>query len=522
MINVRTQNKKLHLSPKEIDAALAKVYGDLTKFGPLFYPNRFTRKFDQVHHDFANNLTDRSSRKNNYIAPRGTGKTTFISLVFPSHEILYQETNFYMPVSATHQDAVDNAANLRNELEYNPLINYVYGNVQGRTYSQEKYIIKVANHETLVMPRGAMDPVRGKIFGAHRPDLVTPDDVEKGDIVRSSIQRQRFEDWFFGDLLNVIDRGANNWRFHFVGTVLHNDSLLMNLAKRPDWKTHHYSICDDEYNSLMPNFLTTEQVKDLRFVEFAGKADIFAREYRGIAQDPENVAFAESMFKYYEETDTEFLASKERLASVIICDPSRTANPKNAKSAGVVFGINTDRHKIHVRDIINGHYKLEEYWDRVVEKIIQYDIDAVAVEVTGLADYAIYPLKNALASRGVYNVEIIELHARGGRDEKGKIARIRTLIGPYSSGIVYHNQDRCRALETQLLDFPVSDLWDVMDAAGYITEVMQKYDQYMFADLRAERDQVIESFELDDVYDEAYEFDDPEDMEFLLNYQGLV
>jgi len=43
---------------------------------------------------------------------------------------------------------------------------------------------------------------------------------------------------------------------------------------------------------------------------------------------------------------------------------------------------------------------------------------------------------------------------------------------------MYHNKANCAKLEGQLLGFPRSKLWDLMDAEAYITYVMDKNSVY--------------------------------------------
>ena len=43
---------------------------------------------------------------------------------------------------------------------------------------------------------------------------------------------------------------------------------------------------------------------------------------------------------------------------------------------------------------------------------------------------------------------------------------------------MYHNKSNCAKLEGQLLGFPRSKLWDVMDATAYITFIMEKHAVY--------------------------------------------
>jgi hypothetical protein len=69
--------------------------------------------------------------------------------------------------------------------------------------------------------------------------------------------------------------------------------------------------------------------------------------------------------------------------------------------------------------------------------------------------------------------ELVELQARGKKEE-----RVASLAPFYRRGYIYHNPDRCGVLEQQLLEFPRPSKWDVMDAAGYLAEMLDKGFMY--------------------------------------------
>ena len=77
--------------------------------------------------------------------------------------------------------------------------------------------------------------------------------------------------------------------------------------------------------------------------------------------------------------------------------------------------------------------------------------------------------------------ELIWLRARGGTEtEKGKVLRIKELVPFYRLGYIYHNASciDIKKLEAQLLMFPKSKLWDLMDALAYIIEMLELGERY--------------------------------------------
>jgi hypothetical protein len=127
-------------------------------------------------------------------------------------------------------------------------------------------------------------------------------------------------------------------------------------------------------------------------------------------------------------------------------------------------------------------------YNRVVENAKFFKVDLIAVEKTGLDEFITYPLKNELYRQGVY-AEFMELTARGGVGERGKISRVRSLSPFYRQGMIYHHPTACQALESQLLQFPNAKYWDVMDALGYIVFILENGGRYMsFFDETADMD----------------------------------
>ena len=133
---------------------------------------------------------------------------------------------------------------------------------------------------------------------------------------------------------------------------------------------------------------------------------------------------------------------------------------------------------MYVRDVLGAKLHPHEMYNEICSRIEQFNITVLGVEVTGLHEFITHPLKNELARRNI-NVEFVELHARGGGDERGKVKRIKSLVHYYRLGLVYHNKTVSGPLEAQLLSFPRSRRWDLMDAFGYIPELLEKGERFM-------------------------------------------
>lgn len=439
------------------------------------FPERFELPFSNLHNEIFKVLDDDRIQKAVIAAPRGFGKTTIDTIAHPAKRILFREKKFIVPVSATATKAEMDSENLKAELMSNTIVKEMFGPVKSDRFSRQQW---VTDSGTCVMPRGAGQQIRGILYQRYRPDLIIVDDLEDPEGVMSEDQRKKLKDWFFDDLCNSINRSRKDWKIVVVGTVLHEDALLVNLLEDPDWYHVHLSICDDEGHSNWPDFMSDADVRALKdSYARRGQLDNFYREYRNMPISTEDSTFQPSYFKYYDEPITIEVkdeksgeVKRERIKTVenvVILDPAKTVKIHSAESAIVGVGIDKEHHRLFVRDVVSRMMYPDEIYDEMFGMISRLDAHILGVEVTSLNEFIVQPIKNEMHIRGLFP-QLIELKARGKKEE-----RVAGLVPYYRQGYVYHNKNCCDKLESQLLAFPRSKLWDVMDALAYIVELME-------------------------------------------------
>jgi hypothetical protein len=255
------------------------------------------------------------------------------------------------------------------------------------------------------------------------------------------------------------------------------------LAK---WHTRTLSICDDEYRSNWPDFISDQEVRELAD-SFArqGLLDVFYREYRNIPVAKESASFRAEHFRYYEEVaDPEKHESTDRLLftsnltihphveSVVLVDPAKTVQLQSDFSAVVGVGVNTVENKIFVRDVVARRMYPDELYEEIFSMLERLRARVLGVEVTSLNEFITFPIKNEMMRRGKF-YELIELHAR-----KSKLERVAALVPFYRQGSMYHNKACAGALEAQLLWFPKAKRIDIADALAYIVPLMEEGSRY--------------------------------------------
>jgi predicted phage terminase large subunit-like protein len=452
------------------------------------FEDHITRPFCPLHSTILDLLDDDSKRLVAIAAPRGFGKTTLIGLCYTARKALFRHAPYIVYISATAAEAAQKVKTLARELVENPLIKEIFGNLQGVKWAEEKGEIELVDDKgrpfCFIQAKGAGNQIRGLKWGQHRPSLFLVDDLESKDDAQSEEQRKKLKKWFFGDLLGALDNSdSSTSRVVLIGTVVHQDSLLSNLIDekheidfkdaeqeemanlvmgRERFHAVRLEACDDNYESIWPEFISTASIRArAEAYRQRGLLDIFFMEFRNMVIAGEEAAFQQSMFHYYGEHSAEFKAELEakQIDTIVIVDPAKTANTSSDFTAIIAVGFNSITNRIYFRDCINKRLHPDEIFKEAVDMAIRFKTNVIGMEVTGLNNFVTYPFQQYIATQRHY-VNLVEIKAI-----KAKQLRVAALVPLYRMGAVWHNEElHVRgALESQLLSFPYSKFWDVMD-----------------------------------------------------------
>jgi hypothetical protein len=479
----------------DIKELMAQCCASTKATAKVLFQERFSLPFSSLHDQIFAPLDDDKLQQVVIIAPRGWGKTSISNLAYPAKKILFQEKKFIVPMGNTSTQATMQSENLKRELMSNTAVNRIFGPVKSDTFSKEMWVTASG---TAVMPRGAGQQIRGFLYGNYRPDLIIGDDLEDAESVNSEEQRAKTKEWFFADVMNSVNRASKDWKIVVIGTLLHEDSLLANLVNDPNWYSVHLSLCDDSLRSNWPDFMDDAAIKKLYdSYKIQGLLDTFYREYKGEPIAKETAKFRQDQFKDYEETDPKFIAIKKKLENIILVDPAKTTHAASADTAVVGIGVDTQAPALYVRDIVAGQMHPDEQINTAFDMAERLGARVIGVEVTSLNEFITYPFKTEMIRRGKY-YELVDLKARGEKKD-----RIASLIPFYRMGFVFHNKSCCAPLEAQLLSYPRSKKWDIMDSMAYIVEMLELGERYfvpnedVFEDKAEDIDSEYEQLEAD-------------------------
>ncbi|AWD21603.1 phage terminase large subunit [Fuscovulum blasticum] len=178
-------------------------------------------------------LTANKGLREMLIAPRGSSKSTHISLGFALYCIVLRKTRYCLEVCDVYAQAALLIEAIKAELESNPRLQTDFPEAcgKGRVWREGEIVTR---QNIRVEGLGAGQKLRGRRHGPHRPDLMFFDDIENDEQVRSPDQRDKLESWINKAALKV---GPPDGSMHvlWVNTILHWDAVTVRESKKPAW-----------------------------------------------------------------------------------------------------------------------------------------------------------------------------------------------------------------------------------------------------------------------------------------------
>lgn len=167
-------------------------------------------------------------------APRGEAKTTFADVFFLLWCLVTGRKRYMLIIADAFEQAASFLEAVKVELESNPRLISDFPDHCGQG--------RVWNVGTIITPQnvkiqafGAGKRLRGLRHGPHRPDLALLDDLENDENVRSPEQRDKLEAWLMRTVLS-LGPADDSMDIIYIGTVLHYDSVLSRVLKKPQWQ----------------------------------------------------------------------------------------------------------------------------------------------------------------------------------------------------------------------------------------------------------------------------------------------
>lgn len=246
-------------------------------------------------------------------APRGSAKSTLLTLIYPCHGIFYKKYHFIIIVQNTFKKAAATLDNIKSEFRENPKL-LAFGIGFLKDAEGDTIFIHRDGFKTRIICKGAdqLGTIRGERFGSFRPDLILIDDLEDDELVKNPERRQDLEKQFNEVLKYAGEMGIT--KTIMIGTILHDDSLLAKLLTRNrytnfkkmfymaryEWKQEDKTV---ERESLWPQKWSVEDLDEMERQDPEG----FAKEMQGDPSSGSLETIRRDDFRYWKVENNQII-----------------------------------------------------------------------------------------------------------------------------------------------------------------------------------------------------------------------
>lgn len=240
-------SNNIHSANTDLIKTRRELLSEFTKFRQYYFPHYNNLKDSSFHKDISFMLNELSSKRGSKLAiaaPRGSAKSTLVTLQYVIFCVCYKIEKFIVIISSTSDQAQGFLSNVKQELESNQRLMKDFPSACETgakplppRWTQKEILTK---NGIKVIALGGGQQIRGRRNKEHRPSLIVLDDIE-GDISAQSPENYyKLQDWLEK---SVLKSGTSNTNIIFVGTIHHYDSLLAKFTS-PDmyhgWKKMIY------------------------------------------------------------------------------------------------------------------------------------------------------------------------------------------------------------------------------------------------------------------------------------------
>ncbi|WP_049635895.1 phage terminase large subunit [Bacillus sp. FJAT-27445] len=454
-------------------------------------------------------------RKNGKVAvaaPRSHGKSTYLSRATPLREVIFRKRRYIMVLSETPMVATANIDWIGGQLKTNAKLRADFGpllNPKGNDKDNSTEFIAyeetngIKRDLTLVQVASTGGAIRGRNWNGVRPDLIICDDLEDarpGGNAATKEQREKLKEWFASSVLPLGDPKGKRTAFIYMGTIVHNESLLNDVIKNnSEFESTLYSAIIEEPERMdlweqCRAIFNDDQLekkerrqKAIEFYEanrdemdkgaevlwkeaqpilrlylwkwtYGSKA--FNTEYQNKPRDEENQIFIIENLRKYDESDL-LDASGYELPLEYFAYWDWALGKSNRSDYNAIVTIARDRRTgvIYTIDTWAKKCPSHEALKMAVEIIKDYGHKTFAVETIGAGHEFYQQLRELLAKERIYGTKIKPIaHHKSNKEE-----RIESLEPLCESGFLRFKRSQ-RLLFDQLEQFPHGTHDDLPDA----------------------------------------------------------
>lgn len=487
--------------PKGLRRKLGAV--DLEYFGRAYLAHYFVRKSPAFHGELdriwrdgvmkgknpttqAKEISRADGCRRAIEAPRGHAKSTTFTFKDSIHAAAYAYKHYEIILSDSSEQAEGFLGDIKTEFEENAALREDFGELPGRVW---KASVILLTNGVKIEAIGSGKKIRGRRHKQWRPDLIVCDDLENDENVNTAEQRKKLRNWFYKAVSKVGDTYTD---IVYIGTLLHFDALLANVANNPSYKTVKYrgviSFAEntelwDAWEAIYTDLTNEKRQEEARAFYEAHEAEMlegtavlwkeklsyydlmvirisegeasFNSEIQNEPIDPESCTFQEEWFDFWDDEGKQLPDfSDPRFVFIGANDPSLGKNKKSDTSSIFALAKDTSTGYIYVLIADIAKRKPDQIIEDAIEASRRLKRDykrpyyQFGVETVQFQYYFAEIMRQKSAAIGEY-LPIVEINSVQNKD-----ARIQSLQPFVKNGYVKFSKKH-KTLLKQMYEYPM-------------------------------------------------------------------
>jgi phage terminase large subunit-like protein len=379
-------------------------------------------------------------------------------------------------ISASETLAVEQLRNIKQEIETNPIILSLWGDIRGEKWTENHLTLKMSTGLVNIRAKGAGGQIRG-----FRPDCIILDDIETDESVESEDQRKKLKNWLFKACLNTLLPGG---QLLIIGTLISPLSVLADLLDTPNgWVKKKYQAyvdgVEEAGHELWAEMRPHEWLQQ-RKKEIGSWA--FASEYMNDPRADASAPIKQNMIRFWETLPNQ-------MNLVIAVDPAYSDDDKADYKTAAMVGIDEHANR-YLIDYVRTHNPMGEYIDSVINLYLRNKslVTAIGLPNSGTEKQFFDSFLEKCNQRKVYPPVTELKHSftsqSGGQIRQKKHRIIAALQPLFEQGKYFLHSNHYEARD-ELLEIGSSRHDDLVDCLAYCEQILtpvmpepEKTDRY--------------------------------------------
>lgn len=426
-------------------------------------------------------------------APRRHAKTTAITQTCTLASVCFREREYVIIVSDTITQANQFLGDIKRELTDNEPLRSLFKIKELIKDSEDDMICLCEDGHTFrITAKGAEQKIRGLKWNNKRPDLIICDDLENDEIVLNKERRTKFKRWFNASLLPCRSyRGI----VRYVGTILHNDSLLENLMPRKGdkytveeevktyskrdpkklaWLSVKYRAHNPDFSQILwKELYSAQHFKTLRQQHIDdGMADVYSQEYLNYPLDESLSYFRRTDFTDFTDEDrTKFKdLNWKKTHNIYIGSDLAVSTADYSDYSVFVVGAMAENGMLYIKQVIREKMDSQEIVETILSLQRQYNPMCLSME-KGQIEKSIGPFLRERMMQDNNFINILPLSPDADKKSRARSIQARMRMG----GVRFDKQsDWFYTLEEEAVMFGRGKHDDQVDALAYLGLILDR------------------------------------------------